>query len=125
MEVVQKIVPRFRMREKVWLSEDENNGNFAKDDIWQMTKLYKRSPHSIITNPVSYNVILDCSLTNLSWPEGLHSIYWGAPRTFFLLGVAPLNLNPCSYEEVLDVGISAYIEVHVEFSFYISLTIKY
>jgi hypothetical protein len=35
-EVVQKNVPKFRMREEVWLSEDENNGNSAKDAL----KLY-------------------------------------------------------------------------------------
>jgi hypothetical protein len=33
----RKNVPRFRMHEDVWLSENKNN-NFAKNDIWQMTR---------------------------------------------------------------------------------------
>jgi hypothetical protein len=68
--IIQKNVPRFRMCEEVWLSEDENV-NFAKDDIWQMTKTLQRSPHSIATDPVSYNVIIDCSLANLLYPGRL------------------------------------------------------
>jgi hypothetical protein len=48
-KLFRKMSPRFRMRVEVWLLEDENNGNFAKDDIWQMIKTLQRSPHSIAT----------------------------------------------------------------------------